>query len=53
MVASLFLAEWQSSLEMSVKCPLYRLKMSMPQGKIAIQLFYRRVPPMAASMSAS
>jgi len=33
-------AEWQSLLETSVKCPLYRLKMSVPQGKIAIQPFF-------------
>src|SRR6266516_3680685 len=31
--------EWQTSHEMSVKCPLYHLKMSVPQGKFAIQRF--------------
>jgi len=30
-------AEWQTSLEMSEKCPLCHLKMSVPQGKFAIQ----------------
>jgi hypothetical protein len=30
-------AKWQTSLEMSEKCPLYHLKMSLPQGKFAIQ----------------
>jgi transposase len=30
-------AEWQTSLEKSEKCPLYHLKMSVSQGKIAIQ----------------
>src|SRR5437764_15320511 len=37
---STFFAEWQSSLEMSEKCSLCRRKMRVPQGKIAIQLFF-------------
>ena len=32
-----FLAEWQTSIEMSEKCPLCHLKMSVLQAKIAIQ----------------
>jgi hypothetical protein len=30
-------AEWQTSLEVSVKPSLFRLKMSVAQGKFAIQ----------------
>jgi hypothetical protein len=39
-----FGAEWQSWLEMSEKCPLCHLKMSVPQGKIAIQRAFFREP---------
>src|SRR5260370_23499670 len=35
---SFSLAEWQSSLEISEKCSLCHLKLSVPQGKIAVQL---------------
>jgi len=33
----IFSAEWQTSLEVSEKCPLCHIKMSVPQGKFAIQ----------------
>jgi len=40
LVEGCFLAEWQTSLEMSEKCLLCHLKMSVPQGKFAIQPFF-------------